>query len=60
MDNTEGETPYLLKQNVDCRYLHILTFVPEFIPGEGILLGKTVNLSEVGCVCLSLAGRKKE
>ena len=44
--DTERETPYLLKQNVDHKYLHFLILVQEFIPEKGILFGNMVNFSE--------------
>ena len=41
--DTEWDTPYLLKQNADRRYLHFLILVQEFIPEKGILFGKMVG-----------------
>lgn len=46
VDNTEREIPYLLKKNANCKYLHFLIFMSEFIPEKGILFGKTVDFSE--------------
>lgn len=44
--DTEWDTPYLLKQNADHKYLHFLILVQEFIPEKGILFGKMVGFSE--------------
>lgn len=44
--DAERDTPYLLKQNVDRKYLHFLILVREFIPEKGILFGKMVGFSE--------------